>query len=1063
MQAGWEYETTNKPKLNSMKQILRKCPCLWRFPDPFGLTFLLAFLLSFSANAQQTVSGKVTDETNTAMPGVNVILKNTTTGTTTDAEGAYSLTVPQGGDPVLVFSFIGYNTQEVAIGGRTAVDVSLTPNIQALQEVVVVGYGTLKKSDVTGSLVRVDEKALKEIPVANLAQSIQGRAAGVEINPTSARPGGGNQIRIRGSRSFTGSNDPLIVLDGIPFTGTINDINPNDIVSLDILKDASATAIYGSRGSNGVIIVTTRRGKAGKTQLFYDGYYGVSSVLDKYDINNGEEYLAFRNAARAAGASYNETNDELANIAAGKETDWQEETYKRGYITNHSIGAAGGTDKTKYLVSGGYFKQTTVLPGQKFTRYSLQASIDQEIGERIKLGLNTMNSMNIQDGEGASFMFQLLTLSPYYNARNPDGTIYELPATGSVDPNTRNPLMVYNEDSWKQQRRRLRTFNSVYGEVKIVEGLRYRLNLGLDLFQDNYGQYLGSNTPFVNGGTNTADVQNTNSWSYTAENLLLYDKTFNSVHKVGFTGLFSVQEEEVNRSASNANTLPADYMYYYNLGLGVTSSVPLNIPSGAANYYNRSGLVSYMGRINYSFSDRYLLTLTARADGSSRLAKGNKWFYYPAAAVAWNVHNEGFMGGLEFISNLKLRAGIGRTSNQAIDPYFSLGRLGGLDGRPAEPYNFGNTGTFGYLVTDLPNPILSWEFTTTTNVGLDFGLLSDRITGSLELYHSETEDILQRVSLPATSGVANVVQNVGSSENRGIELSLSSINIESQSSGFGWSTDFNFSINRNKITYLAGGVTRNVGLGWHVGNPIDAIYDYEKVGIVQTGETGLPAGFVPGEIKVKDQLTVDSDGDGVFDQADGVINGDDRIVLGSTQPKWSGGLTNRFTYKGFDLSVVMFWRVGGMLVSNLYQGNPSNPINSLEGRRNGPKVDFWTPENPTNKYPRPGIANSPDYGSTMGYFDATYMKIRTISLGYNLPESWLSKTGIGSLRLYAQVQNPFKAFFSDYVKEGGLDPETNGFGGANTEGFGLNGTSRLTVNANTPPTRSIIFGINLKY
>lgn len=1039
-----------------MKHILRMYPRLGRFPGNFGIMFLSAILLSFSVQAQQVVNGKVTDENNMGMPGVNVILQNTTTGTTTNSNGDYSLSVAEGGDPVLIFSFIGYNTEEIAIAGRTIVDVSLTPNIQALQEVVVVGYGTQKKSDVTGSLVRVDEKALKEIPVANLVQSLQGRAAGVEINSTSSRPGGGGQIRIRGSRSFTGSNDPLIVLDGIPFTGTINDINPSDIVSLDVLKDASATAIYGSRGSNGVIIVTTRRGKEGKTQLFYDGYYGVSSALDKYRLYNGEEYLAFRNAARAGGAAYTETDDELANIAAGKDTDWQEEVYKRGYISNHSVGAYGGSEKTKYLISGGYFKQTTVLPGQKFTRYSLQASIDQQIGERIKVGLNTMNSMNITDGEGASFMFQLLTLSPLYNARNADGSIYEKPAVGSADPDTRNPLMVYNDNTWKQQRRRLRTFNSLYGEVKILEGLRYRLNVGLDLFQDNYGQYLGSNTPFLNGGTNTADVQNTNSWSYTAENLLLYDKTFNTVHKFMFTGLFSIQEEEEYRSASNANTLPADHMYYYNLGLGLTSSVPLT-----NSYYNRSGLVSYMGRINYSFNDRYLVTLTARADGSSRLAPGNKWFYYPAAAVAWNIHNENFMSDIGAISNLKLRFGIGKTSNQAIAPYASLGKLAGLDGRPAEPYNFGNTGTFGYLVTELPNPFLSWEFTTTTNIGLDFGLLSDRITGSLELYQSKTDDILQRVALPQSSGVANVVQNVGSSENKGIELSLSSINMESESSGFGWATDFNFFINRNKITYLAGGVNRNIGLGWHVGHPIDAIFDYEKIGIVQTEDTGLPPGLDAGEIKIKDQLTVDTDGDGIFDQANGVINGDDRVILGSTQPKWSGGLTNRFTYKGLDLSVIMFWRVGGTLVSNLYGANPANPINSLEGRRNGPKVDYWTPENLTNKYPRPG--RQPEFGSTLGYFDATYLKIRTITLGYNVPTSWLTKTGIGSVRVYAQVQNPFKAFFSDYVKAGGIDPETNGEGGSNAEGFGPNGTRRLTVSANTPVTTSFIFGLNLKY
>lgn len=1022
---------------------------------PLLLPALLVLLLNSSSLAQSLVKGQVTDEKGDAMPGVNIIVKNTSTGTTTDSNGAFTLDVPSE-NAVLVVSFIGYATQELPVNGQTNITVSMEPSVESLTEVVVVGYGTQKKSDITGSLVRVDSKALQEVPVANISQSLQGRAAGVDINMNSSRPGAGAQIRVRGSRSLTGSNDPLIVLDGIPFNGSINDINPSDIASLDILKDASATAIYGSRGSNGVILITSRKGADGRTQFFYDGYHGFSSAIGKYRLNNGAEYAAFKTAAQAAGAAYQFTADEQANLAAGRETDWQEEMYKNGYISNHAIGARGGTANTKYYVSGGYFKQTTVLPGQAFSRYSITGSIDQKIGERLTIGLTTMNSMNIQDGENANFMFQLLTLSPLYNVRNPDGSIYELPGVGSVDPNTRNPLLVNRNDNWKQQRRRLRTFNSLYGEFQIIEGLKYRLNVGLDAFQDNYGQYLGSNTPFQNGSTNVADVQNTNSWSYTLENIMTWDKNFGE-HRIRLTGIYSVQEVEEYRSASTANTLPADYIFYYNLGLANTSSVPLT-----NNYYNRSGLLSYMGRLNYAFNDRYLVTLTARADGSSRLAEGNKWFYYPAAAFAWNVANESFMDDVSTVTTLKLRAGWGKTSNQAVDPYASLGALGGLDGRAAEPYNFGNNGAYGYLVTSLTNPSLSWEFTTTTNIGLDFGILANRISGSLDVYRQKTEDILQRVALPSTSGVSGVVKNVGETENKGIELAVTSVNVEADDNGFGWETDLNLFANRNEVTYLAGGVQNDVNNGWHVGHPIDAIFDFEKIGIVQTGETYLP-GFTEGEIKVKDQLTVDSEGDGRADAADGVINAADRVVLGSTQAKWSGGLTNRFSYKGIDLSVVLFWRVGGMLVSTLYGSNISNPLNTLEGRRNGPKVDYWTPENPTNAYPRPGLSQAPEYGSTLGYFDATYMKVRSITLGYNLPANVLGKTGLASARFYVQAQNPFKAFFSDYVDHGGLDPETNGFGGSPTAGFGPNGTNRLTVQPNTPPVKSFIIGVNLKY
>jgi TonB-linked SusC/RagA family outer membrane protein len=703
------------------------------------------------------------------------------------------------------------------------------------------------------------------------------------------------------------------------------------------------------------------------------------------------------------------------------------------------LSAAGGTDDTQYSLSAGYFKQTTVMPGQAYSRYSLTGRLDQNIGQRVRVGMSTQNSVNVSDGENANPMFQLLTLSPLYNAYNADGSVYNLPATGSIDATTRNPLLLRNANSWQQQRKRLRTFNALYGEVKIVDGLKYRMNIGLDFFTDNYGHYYGSETPFQNGAANTAQVQNTFSSSYTIENLLLYEKTFAENHKLNFTGLFSTQQVETYGSTIQAQDLPADFTLYYNLGLANTTVVP----NGS---YAKSGLISYMGRLNYSFKDKYLLTMTIRRDGSSRLAKGHQYFNYPAAALAWNIKKESFLEGVEPISALKLRIGVGQTSNQAIAPYASLGSLGKV------PYNFGpSAGAFGYAVTSLPNPNLTWEFTTTTNIGLDFGLFTNRLSGSLEFYKSLTTDILQPRALPPTSGVTTVTQNIGKTENKGIELTLSGVIMESKSSGgFNWSADVNWFMNRSKITELGSGVTVDAVNGWYVGSPIDAIYDYKKIGIWQTGEetdaTAL-GGFKPGNIKVEDRNT------------NGKIDADDRMVLGSLQPKWQGGLTNRFSYKGFNLDVILFAKVGGMLVSTLYQANSSNPFNTLEGRRNGPKVDYWTPENPTNAYPRPGQAQQPVYGSTLGYFDATYMKIRSINLSYNLPSAWLDKSGIGGIRIYAQAQNPFKAFFSPYVKEGGVDPETTGFGGSNSPGW----NNRVTVQPNTPPVKQFILGINIKY
>jgi TonB-linked SusC/RagA family outer membrane protein len=1007
----------------------------------------LLLLTCLSAYAQTVISGIIKDENGIEMPGVNVILKNTTTGTTSDSNGAYSINAPFSNDAILVFSFIGYNTLEESVNGRTVINVSLTPNVQSLQEVVVVGYGTQKKSDVTGSVVQVGEQALREVPTPSLALALQGRAAGVQIDRTSSRPGAGMQIRIRGSRSLgaadAGNNDPLIVVDGIPFSGTINDLNPDEIVSVDVLKDASATAIYGSRGSNGVVIITTKRGKQGKPQITYDGYHGQTSTIEKYDVYNGEEYVQFRtlsNYNQAQASALNGfTDDEKANYAAGKQTDWQDEIYKKGYITNHSLGFSGGTENTQYSFGAGYFKETTVLPGQAFSRYSLRATIDQTIGERIKIGVNSLNSVNITDGENANPMFQILTLSPLYKAYNDDGTVYELPATGSIDNLTRNPLLLNNEDLWKQQRRRLRTFNSLYGEINIVDGLKYRANIGLDYSTDEFGDYRGSNTPFLNGGVSTAQLRNETNWSYTLENLLLYEKTLSDKHKLNFTGLFSVQELENSHTTVNMQDVIANPVQFYNIGLA-------NKFQDGTGSYQRWGLLSYMGRVNYNYDDRYLLTLTARADGSSRLAEGNKWFTYPAAAAAWNVHNESFMQGIGAVSNLRVRLGYGRTSNQAVAPYSSLGQLVRV------PYNFGNTGQYGLLVQNVPNAELTWEFTTTANVGLDFGVLKNRITGSVELYQAKTSDILQARSLPVTAGIpGSYFQNIGKSENKGIEITLSSVNVENEASGFTWSTDLNFFLNREEITELAGGAQSDINNGWFVGHPIDAIYDYNKTGIWQIGQEGEATAFdnsKPGHIRIEDV------------NPDGKAGSDDRKILGSLQADWQGGITNRFGYKGFELSVVIFGRVGGMLVSTLHQGNPNNPINSLEGRRNGPDVNYWSPENPSNDFPVPGsLGNDNKYGSTMGYFDASFMKIRSINLGYKLPSSILERTGINAVRVYVTTTNPFKAFFSPYIDAGGLDPEPTGRGGAAQTGWG----QRLTVQPNTPLTRAVIFGLNIKY
>ncbi|HMQ06028.1 MAG TPA: TonB-dependent receptor [Saprospiraceae bacterium] len=1012
------------------------------WPLKIAFTLLVALgLNTFLFSQNVTVRGVVTGGAdNEPLIGVNVTLQGTTQGTITNIDGNYSIMAPS--DGVLEFSYVGYLPAIVPIQGRTSIDVDLELDQQVLEEVVVIGYGTRKRSDITGSVVSLEEKEIREIAVASPEMALQGRMAGVNIDRTSSRPGAASQIRIRGNRSLgsdeSGVNNPLIILDGIPYSGNISDISPNDIVNINILKDASSTAIYGSRGANGVIIITTRRGQTGAPRVTYNTYMGQSSTLGKYNLFDAEGYADLKQASNFGAPGGFFTPTEVQNHLAGRSTDWQDAVFQDGYITNHELGITGGGDQTRYSISLGYFDETTVMPGQRFNRGTLRLAIDQNISDRVRLGITSMNSLANTNGENVNPLFQVLTLSPLYNAYNEDGSINLYPAVGSVDANVVSPLALYN-DNWSQDRRRMRTFNNAYAEIDLFSGFSYRINAGLDLWNDAYGHFYASETPILNGSGNVAARRNRELWSYTIEHLLLFNKSFGK-HNIDFTGLYSVQEESSNSTGIDAQAIFADFIEYFNFGLAETALVP----DGVFSYY-KWGLISLMGRINYSYDGKYLFTLTMRRDGSSRLAEGNKWFTYPAAAFGWNVKRESFLQDVDFISNLKIRASIGRTSNQAVQPYASLGSL------TRRPYNFGNDGVWGFLVNTLPNANLAWEFTTARNLGIDFGILNNRITGSIDIYSTNTDNVLQSRNVPVTAGVPGPFQeNVGKTEARGVELMMSADIIRSRGDGFNFSVDFNFTSHRERITELAEGVTMDVGNGWFVGHPVNVIFDYQKVGIWQTHEADLAASFGdfrPGDIRVADL------------NGDGVIGPDDRTVLGQLDPRWMGGFTTRLSYKGIDMSVIGFTRQGGTLIATYYQMNPSNPINSLEGRRNGMAVDYWTPNNPTNDFPRSGNMATP-FGSTVGYFDGSFTKIRAINLGYTLPKFTIGNYTPDNVRVYFNVNNPFRAWGSEFVRAGGLDPEPNGRGGTiGAAGFGR----RLTVNADTPLTRSFILGLNFNF
>ncbi|MFT3737474.1 MAG: TonB-dependent receptor [Breznakibacter sp.] len=1032
------------------------------------VTLVLFLSVHLAALAQNMrIGGTVTDKSAQPIPGVSVLEKGTGNGTITDVNGKFELSVSSK-ESILLLSFIGFESQQITIGTQTVLNITLIEENLGLDEVVVVGYGVQRKSDITGSVASVKGDALREVPAANLQQALQSRAAGLEIQKVGTTPGAGAQIRIRGERTISGSNDPLLVLDGIPYSGNINDINPDDVASVEVLKDASATAIYGSRGANGVILITTKKGKAGANTVSVNSYYGITSVAQKYDVYNAREYKAMRDEAISNGVYTNTyMPEELESIANGRETDWQDLIYEKGYVTDNNVTISGGSEKSTYSIGGGFYKETTVLPGQDFNRKSIKASNDLQVGKYLKFGLSTTNSLSTRNGSTISPMFNILALSPLMPAYDDNGEIIQTPS-GNVDDqaNTYSPLYLkHNDNDWVDEIKRLRTFNTFYGEVTFLKDFNYRLNVGFDYSVEKEAQFRGEDSYFRPKLGNTASVKNTEQWSYTVENIVNYTKQINDDHRVNVTGLYSVQEDIYQYNYASKDSITQDFIQYYDLGNAFKS----------ANYtlkgdYNRSGLISYMGRVNYAFRDKYLLTATARIDGSSRLT--DKWHDYYAVSTGWNIHRESFIRDLPFINILKIRAGWGETSNQSVSPYQTLGGVSNSiyndDWSTGKElpilYNFGSSIKNGYYTRSIPSKNLVWEFTRTTNIGLDFGLFNNRINGSAEWYNSKTNNIIYSLTLPITSGYSDpYATNIGKMSNKGMEFNITSVNIDSKTNnGFRWETDLNVFWNRNKLESLYSGFERNIASGLHKGHPLSAIYDYEKLGIWQTNEADEAAVFgqVPGQIKLKDI----SGPDGV---PDGKISPEyDRKIIGSGEAKWQGGMTNRFYFKGFDLSFVVYARVGGTIISGIHQPYASY-LTIQNGLRNGLQVDYWTEDNPTNDFPKISTQTTPTTASsawtTLGYFDATFVKVRSINLGYKIPNSAINKFGIQSARIYTTVQNPF-VLYSPYMDKGGIDPEATGYG---TTGFVQNGGNipnrALTVALSTPPTRSFIFGINLTF
>ena len=1024
-------------------------------------TFLLLSVLCFFAvlAQAQTVKGVVKDQNGDAVIGATVKVLGSRGGTVTDSKGQYSIEAPSGS--ILSVSYIGYLTKQIRLRGENTVDIVLMEDNTTLKDIVVIGYGTQRKESVTGSVANVSAEKLMENPSSNITQALQNRIAGVDMQQTNSQPGAEMRIRIRGQRSLTASNDPLIVLDGIPFLGQLSDINPSDIKSLDILKDASATAIYGSRGANGVIMVTTNKGSLDTpAKVTYNGYVNFKTLFNKFPMMEGEKYVQMRKLA----GKYTNGLDERDDV----NTDWQDLFFENGVSHSHDITVSGGTQSGTYSFGGSYNHDEGVIPTQKFDRFTLRANIEQKIGNFVRVGLSSTNTYNTKEGTQLG-VYNALNMSPITDPYNADGSLKRVVHLGSDDIFVlTKDVIKANEEQWRQDTNTLATYNSLFGEIECpwLQGLKYRVNLGLNYRGTQIGGFTGKGFNSVNEKElSSASMENQTYKNYAVENVLSFDRTFNDKHQLNLVGMFSAEQTRYTQTHMSGRNVP-DYFQYYNIG-AATQDVTVN-PDW--NKYWQAGLLSWMGRVMYSYDNRYMISAAVRADASSRLASGHQWHTYPALSLGWNIAREKFMENLNWIDNLKIRVGYGQTANQAIDAYTTLGSLG------TTKYNFGPTGyATGYYPNALANKELGWEYSETYNYGLDFSFFNGRLSGTLEYYTMQTKDVLNKVNLPSTGGVSSYTANIGKTENKGFEASLNGIILDKKN-GWTWEAGVNISLNRNKLVKLASGEGgRDEGNGWFEGYPIDVLYDYEKVGLWNTDDPDwqyfeiMEPGGNEGMIKVNGgRYTEAEQKAGTIPEGKNVgdpraVGPQDRQII-SLEPDFVGGFNTRIAYKNIDLNIIGAFQCGGKLISTLYGG--SGYLNLLTGRRGNVDVDYWTPENKGAEFPRPGGIQSGDnqkYASTLGLFDGGYLKIRNITLGYNFSGEWMKKVGISTLRLYAAVQNPF-IISSSYYSMSGLDPEPNSLSNQGQfHATQIGGHALPVVGTNAPCTRNYLIGLNLSF
>jgi len=952
----------------------------------FASVFLMVGGACQPALAQHTVEGVVTEaETGEPLPGVNIRVQDEGTGTATDDEGAFELEVASS-DQTLVFSFVGYQTQVVPLEGRSFLEIEMEVQPLSGEEVVVVGYGEEQRRDLTGSVSSVPRQDLVEQGNYSIGDALQGEAPGVEVIADGYEPGEGSTIRIRGRRSINASNDPLIVVDGVPIAGGLEDISPSSVESVEVLKDASATAIYGSRGANGVVLITTRRGQEGETKINFSSEIGAQRISNKLDLMDADRYIELqRDAARQQGTYTSDeelfTDWELEGIERGVDTDWQDVAFDTGLQQNYSLSIRGGTEETQYAFSGDVIRHQAILDNNDYNRYLGRVNIDQEVFSALQVGLSMQASFS-RTHRGANYRNLFLNSPIDWPGRAQKGL------EGDLAVGENFPLLATEREFHIDRRDRTQLIANTYAELDLLDGLSYRANFAPDLAFSKRGYHSVQNS--------NASMSQARTTNLLFENILDYERDFGERHSLSSTALYSLQTNRRVGSSISVRDLPYESQRYYNLGTAEeTSSRDSNLEEWT--------LESYMLRLNYDFLGRYLLTATGRVDGSSRLAEGNKYGLFPSMAVAWRISDEPFFQDQEFLTSLKLRVSYGDVGNTGIDPYQTKGRLNQVG------YAFGDESVFGFENSELSNKELRWERTRELNLGLDFGLFNQRISGSINAYRQKTTDLLLRRQLPPTSGYGGTLQNVGATENIGLEANLSTVNIDTdpgRRSGLRWTTDVNFSTNRNEIVSLYGGTEDDPGNEWFIGRPINVHYDYDYVGIWQDEEEAARFGQEPGSIKVRDV------------NGDGEIGQEDRVILGSAQPSWIGSFRSRVAYRGFDFSFTVYTEQGRTIQSEAGGTSLGGMLNLRRGYNyNSRDVDYWTPDDPSAKYPRPRVRGR-DFSTPLSYFDGSFVRVRNVNLGYRLSPSLLNGIGLRSARVYTAVDNPL--VFTDFP---GLDPE----------------------------------------